>query len=236
MYDHDYFLRADGIRSWRAGNLKFGDAMAALSYAHGITWDQLMDAFPWYFEIHPTGRLEVVDRNVLPDQIEFLQSAATRVPQGVLEIGGGRGEIANVLKHMNVPVTSIEVCPDAKQWFDDTGKQFFGKRFKSAVPLVGSIEQVIDQVDLTQFDTIIMIDTIEHIEQEVFDPIWERIVREFHGLFVVANWIEYHPIKVGRYAKVQEHCRLVDDELYDAWSAQAQRCVYRNRSHLVLEF
>jgi hypothetical protein len=81
-----------------------------------------------------------------------------------------------------------------------------------------------------------MVDTIEHIQQELFDPTWDRIVREFHGRFVITNWVEYHPIKVGRYAKQQEHCRLVDDELYDAWTAQAQRCVYRNRSHLILEF
>jgi hypothetical protein len=236
MYDYDYFLRADGIRSWRAGNLKFGDAMAALSYAHGISWDQLMDAFPWYFDLYPTGRLEVVDRTVLPEQIAFLQTAATRQPTGVLEIGGGRGEIANVLKHMKVPVTSVEICEESGRWFDETGKQFFGKKFKSATPLVGSIHEVIDQVDFDKIDTIIMIDTIEHIEQELFDPMWQRMVNEFHGLFIVANWLEYHPIKVGRYAKVQEHCRLVDDELYDLWVSQSRRCIYRNRSHLVLEF
>ena len=236
MYDYDYFSRADGIRSWRAGNLKFGDAMAALSYVHGITWDQLMDAFSWYFEIHPTGRLEVTNKNVLQDQINFLKTAATRQPTGVLEIGSGRGEIANVLKYMQIPATSIEVCEDAEKWFLDTGKQFFGPDFDSATPTVGSIDQVIDQLDFAQYDTIMMIDTIEHIKQEVFDPIWNRIVDEFHGRFVITNWFEYHPIKVGRYAKEQEHCRLVDDELYDIWSAQARRCVYRNRSHLVLEF
>ena len=235
MYDYDYFLRADGIRSWRAGNLKFGDAMAALCYTHGITWDQLMEAFFWYFEIHPTGRHEVTDRNVLTDQINFLRSRATRQPAGVLEIGGGRGEIANVLEYLQVPVNSVETCGLAEKWFDATGKQFFGEDFVSAVPTVGSIEEVINHLDLAHYDTIVMVDTIEHIPQETFDPIWDRIVREFRGRFIVTNWIEYHPIKIGRYAKVQEHCRLVDDDLYDAWTAQARSCVFRNRSHLVLE-
>ena len=210
--------------------------MAALSYAHGITWNQLMGAFPWYFDIHPSGRHEVCDKKILLDQINFLQTTADRRPAGVLEIGGGRGDVANVLKYMKTSVTSVELSQDAVRWYEQTGKHFFGGDFEPAIPMTGSIDSAIDHLNLTDFDTIVMVESLEHIPEESFAPIWDRIVNDFRGLFIVTNWFEYHPINVGQYASAQEHCRLVDDKLYDTWTAQAKRCVYRNRSHLVLEF
>jgi hypothetical protein len=81
-----------------------------------------------------------------------------------------------------------------------------------------------------------MVESLEHIPQEAFDPVWLAIRQQFRGRFIVVNWPDYHPIWVGRDASPQEHCRLVDDALYDDWSQQAHSVWTRRGSHLVLDF
>lgn len=236
LYEFDYFYASDGINSWRSRSLKFGDAMAGLCYAHGITWDQLVAEFPAVFEHDANGRGESLSTSLVQQQMDFLSREAQRRPQRVLEIGGGRGEVATVLKHMGTDVVSVEMCPQAAKWYSITAYHYFGQDFTPVVPISRPIEEIIGELDLGQFDTILLVESLEHIPASSFDPVWQAITKQFHGRFIVVNWPDYHPIWVGRDASPQEHCRRVDDELYDFWSSQAQKVWTRKGSHIVLDF
>lgn len=237
IYDFKYFTHADGIQAWKQKSLKFGDAMAALCYAHGITWDQLVNGFPDCFAAEPYGRAVYRTDRMIDQQIKFLKDNQTRTPQRVLEIGGGRGEVANTLAHMGIDCISVEIGPDARRWYAATGEQYFGHLHKSAEPVVDDINQVIDSIDLESFDTIIMVESLEHIPESEFDRTWSAIRSKFSGLFIVVNWMDYHPCPIGGFgASAEEHCRVVDDALYDLWTSQSRQCVFRKGSHIVLEF
>ena len=237
LYNYDYFKRADGTVSWNNSSLKFGDALPALAYAHGISFDAVKSEFP---EVFTNGRedshTESHNKRYIDEQINFLTRNATRHPKNILEIGGGRGEVAAAVHKMGIGITSVEVGEGANQWYRETGKKFFGPDWENVTPLNKGVEEAIDDLDLSKFDTIVMVESLEHIPEENFNKVWKKITEQFHGLFIVVNWLSYHPIAVGQYASPEEHCRLVDDALYDTWTAQARRCVFRDRSHLVLEF
>lgn len=235
IYTYNYFTHSDGIRSWRAKNLKFGDALAALAYAHGITWEQMVNAFPDIFGKNSMGKFES-DGYLLDQQMQFLEICAVRKPKKILEIGGGRGEVATVLKYLGIDVVSVEFSADADKLYKETGNHFFGETFVPVDPISKSITDAIHDINLAEFDTIIMVESLEHIPEPAFDPVWNAIVEKFHGLFIVVNWIDYHPMYIGSYASPQEHCRVIDDPLYDQWTSQAKQCIHRNGSHLVLKF
>lgn len=236
LYDYEYFNEADGIVSWQSRNLKFGDAMAGLSYAHGIKWQQLVDSFPIVFEFNEHGRGEPSNVSMFRDQLAFLKDNKKRTPKRVLEIGGGRGEVANTLKYLGADVVSVELGEQAVEWYKRTGEHFFGALLDPVIPVVKPIQDAVQDLDLSSFDTILMVESLEHIPAEAFEPVWQAICQQFKGLFIVTNWPDYHPIWIGRDASPEEHCRVVDDELYDQWSKQAKKCVYRQGSHLVLKF
>lgn len=236
MYSAEYFTHADGVVSWKSCSLKFGDALAGLGYAYGINWFDMCREFPKVFSHNPLGKGESVDTRYIGLQMGFLQTKKRREPRRVLEIGGGRGEVANTLAAMGTDVVSVELSPDAGKMYNTTGKRFFSENFKSVVPVQRPIQEAINDLDLSTFDTILMVESLEHIPEECFDPVWDKIVREFQGRFITVNWPDYHPIWVGRDASPQEHCRVVDDKLFDKWSSQAKSVVLRWGSHLVLEF
>ena len=236
LYNYEYFHRADGIRSWNSKTLKFGDAMAALCYAFGISWQDLQQGFPEVFaEDDRTGRVER-HSDKLTQQLDFIKQNKSRTPKRVLEIGGGRGEVAQVLRYLGVDVVSIEPGAGADKWYQETAEKFFGSEFDAALPDNRYLQDAVADLDFSTFDTILMVESLEHILEEQFDPVWQQIVDKFHGLFVVVNWVNYHPIAVGQFASAAEHCRLVDDVLYEKWISQSKQCVWRNGSHLVLDF
>ena len=236
LYNPEYFDRADGIVSWRSQSLKFGDAMAGLCYAFGITWFELVDQYPKIFEYNQHGRGESVNDRYIDNQIEFIQEKHHRWPNRVLEIGGGRGEVATVLKAMGVDVVSIEPGDRAKELYAKTGQHFFGTQFDPVVPVNKFVQDAIKKLDFGTFDTILMVESLEHIPAPAFEPVWSKITSEFAGRFITVNWPDYHPIWIGRDASPDEHCRVVDDELYNQWCHQAKNVITRWGSHLVLEF
>ncbi len=236
LYDFNYYTKADGIVSWRSKSLKFGDALAALCYAWGITWEQLVARFSAAFDVDANGRAESTDISMVHEQMAFLQQQGTRQPKRVLEIGGGRGEVATVLRNMGVDVVSVELGPEAVKWYEATAYHYFGNAIDPVVPVNLPIQDALAQLDLSSFDTILMIESLEHIPAGAFEPVWEAIRTQFQGRFIAVNWPDYHPIWIGRDASPEEHCRLVDDALYDTWSAQAKSVYTRRGSHLALDF
>lgn len=236
LYNHQYFQKADGITSWKSQSLKFGDSLAGLCYAFGITWHEMVENFKEIFKVDANGRGESTNQRLVDYQINFLKSKYHRTPKRVLEIGGGRGEVATVLKAMGVDVVSVELSPDADKLYKETARHFFGDQFDPVVPVNLPIQDAIKDLDFGSFDTILMVESLEHIPAEAFEPVWDKIANHFDGRFIAVNWPDYHPIWIGRDASPQEHCRVVDDALYDQWCSQARRVVTRWGSHLVLEF
>ena len=102
------------------------------------------------------------------------------------------------------------------------------------------MSQFVEDERLKGIDTVIMVESLEHILPKHFNPIYHRIMEEFKtqgsGHMIITNWIDYHPIPVGWMAPPEEHCRLTDDDLYDTMIEDFGKCIHREGSHLVLEW
>ena len=230
LYNSKFFERADGIDQWRKGILKFGDALAALCYAHDIDYSkEILNHFPDISDIY--GRFNNGNYTIY-DQINFLNNNKKRNPKNILEIGGGRGEVACTLGYMNIDITSLEVSKDAYEWYWKTANKYFNDKINlNKINLINKSITEID-FDLTKYDTIIMIESLEHIAEEDFKPFLDNMIKNFKGYFIVTNWLnkEYYPIK-----KTGDiHCREVDDNLYNYFETLGIK-KYRNMSHICID-
>lgn len=243
IYHYDYYKnQCYGIDAWNKKTLKFGDNFAAICYAHFIYWDTLVKHFPDVFNKHPHG--DTFDHPYTIEHIAtFLKDYAMHNPT-VLEVGGGRGELSNLMTHLRIPHTSVEVYSDADKWYKETGLQYFGEAHKHQSPLIGPIETLLaeNKIDLSKFDTIIFPESVEHIPVENFNYVLDRISKEFKGRFIVTNWKYYHPI-VGSlehpdrlHETMEEHVSDINDEVYARWTKLAKKLIYKDGSHLILEF
>jgi 2-polyprenyl-3-methyl-5-hydroxy-6-metoxy-1,4-benzoquinol methylase len=226
IYNLNYFENCDGFKEWQNNMLKFGDAYASILYAHDIDYGSIFKEFPRV--TFPQGK-EGSEHYTLKQQLEFLQKNKKRTPKNILEIGGGRGEITNTLAYLGYNVTSVEFHPNAEKLFKETGIKFFNKE-QSYNLINENIKDV--ELDLSKFDTIIMCESIEHIPEKHFNNFYQNLIKNFKGYFILTNWIHPFPIFVSG----TEHCRRIDNELYDNFSKNAKRTVFRRKSHLCLEF
>ena len=240
---------SDGRLSYVQGMLKFGDALAAIGYAYGIPYSNLLKTFPLVeqdnrFENIAVGKLanNYVSVYTAQDQIDFIKNNYTRIPENILEIGGGRLEVVTFLaelsRQLNVTQTIVVIEPGqhAPTYLITTARKYFPSTC-SILPVVNLINKPLHEVtdiDYSKFDTILMVESLEHILAKDFDPCMEQIKQQFKGHFIVTNWLEYHPIAVGQYAPANVHCRLVNDALYDNYSTMGT-VKYRDRSHLWIE-
>ena len=225
LYPGSELKNFDGAINISRGNIKYGDALAAISYVHGISYSQICTQWP---EVTNNERWY---GGTASEQLDFIKQNATRTPKNVLEIGSGRGEATGFLCELGYNVTSIEPSLDAKELHTTTHAQVFRKQFD--YELLNSSIHTLD-IDYSKFDTIILVESLEHILAEHWDPEWEKISTTFTGCVAFTNWLKYHPIAVGQYAKPEHHCRLVDDALYDSY-ADCGTTLYRDRSHLCVE-
>lgn len=238
-YEHTCY----GIDAWNKRTLKFGDNLAALCYAYYIEWDTLVENFPDVFNKSKHG--DTFDHNYTIEHIiEFLKRKAMHWPNNLLEVGGGRGELSNLMTYLKTPHTSVEVYDAADIWYEKTGVQYFGSEHKHQSPLIGPIEKLLaeNKIDLSKFDTIIFPESVEHIPVENFNYVMERIVNEFKGRFIVTNWKYYYPI-IGSlehtdrlHETMEEHVADINDEVYARWASKARKLIYKDKSHLILEF
>ena len=234
IYKYNYFKKCDGMISWDSQKLKFGDAFAAICYAHGIYWEQIQKSFP---QIGALGKVETTPYTI-QDQINFIQSNKTRTPKKILEIGGGRGEVTIFLANLGYDVVGIEPGKGAEIWFKQTSKLFFSKKLQYTL-LNGCLTEYINHPFMEDFDTVLFVESLEHILEEDFNKFYPKILKTLKknkGTFVVTNWMDYHPLPVGWMAPPDQHCRLINDDLYDEMKQQFDVCNYRNGSHLCLSF
>lgn len=191
-------------------------------------WYRIDEVDRWYAE----GHLNQYFQNfTIDDQIDFILRNRQRQPKKILEIGGGRGEVANTFKKLNADCHSIDPGQYADVLYDYTGKLFFGETFASASPIPVSLQEFTDKWEFNQFDTVIFCESIEHVSESEFWNFWHKIKKTFNGLVIIVNWMYFHPIPKGG----TEHIFEINDEIYDRLIAESKHCVYRNHSHLVLQ-
>lgn len=236
-YTEDFFNQADGIEHWKKRKLKCGDALAAIAYAFGLTFEELRAIVPF----SGVGR-NLEDNSIdAVEQISRVLNTKKRTPRGLLEIGSGRGEVAITLACAGYPVQAVEPSMGAVAWLTRTAQTFFDRKLEH-IPLKlhnAPVHEVIDVIDWSTIDTVLMVESLEHILAEDFTLVYQKIrdhLRTVGGRFIVTNWIDYHPLQIGDHASTMVHCRTVDDTLYDEWCRDAKTVVHRNGAHLVLEY
>ena len=242
IYTHDYFLHSDGIVSMKNRCLKFGDAFASLCYLHGITpptkfaeWKLLHQAFP---DIGEWGMNETHSYTI-DDQIAFIEKYKTHTPKKILEIGCGRGEIANVLAYMGYEVVVIEPCLTVEEWVANTGEHFFNEKLNIEI-LQGGVRDFVNNSALDDIDAVLIVESLEHILKEDFDLLLPRIIKEFEknnrGKLIITNWLTHHPCLIGTTPVEGEHCRHIDDEVLLEIGNQIGTIQYQEKSHLYTTF
>ena len=165
------------LEYWDQKVLRPGDQFPAVCYAFGIPAEKIIPC---------------VDIN---DQINFINQEKTRMPKSVLEIGSGRGEVTCSLKKLNIPVTAIDVAIDIQQWVDKTAHHFFGPEFTPPQVIENNIKNV--ELDLSKYDTIMLVESFEHISEEDFESTWTNICNNFKGLLCITNLLSVWPIHIG---------------------------------------
>jgi hypothetical protein len=164
------------------------------------------------------------------EQMEALLGKARRVPRLVFEVGSGRGELAAALTASSVPCIASDFMDGFDRALDRIGALWGVKPEGLNVDFVEASRLMRD----LKPDTVILCETIEHIPRKEFEEAWGNtvdVLSETGGLFILTNWVHFHPIPVNG----NDHIWEINDQVYD-WLASYGKTVYRNGSHLVLSF
>ena len=226
-YSSDVLMTYDGHKHLEHGCIKYGDALAGICYMLDIPYEKITERWP------KVSKNEMwIGGNIL-EQLEFLIANRVRDPGHILEIGAGRGEVTLLLTKLGYKVTTIDPGRDFKDLLKYTKNKLFPNQDIEPYKIINNTLQDA-MLDYNEFDTILMVESLEHILAEHFDPEWQNITQNFSGYFIVVNWRSYHPIAVGQYAPPDIHCRLTDDKLYDNMSYN-HKVLVRAGSHLCLD-
>ena len=201
--------------------LRLDDEWPAVCYAHGIFIDVATNT--------DCG---------ISAQIRYLQTHRARVPTHVLEIGSGRGEISCTLSQMGYRVSTLDVNDNSVRFHKVFAEQNFGKLTDdSHILMIGDLDLARTYLDLSTVDTIIMVESIEHI----LAPEWWRffshvlpIMQQNHTRLIITNLPGYWPL--GLPGDCDQHVSLIDDGFYDSLVQHATAVLYRDRSHIALEY
>jgi len=230
-YVNDYRSEAlmgfDGITNLKNNCIKYGDALAAICYSMDIPYSKITEHWP---EVNQNERW--VGGSVKQQEL-FLQENCKRDPGHILEIGAGRGEVTVLLTKMGYKVTTVDPGKDFVDLLEYSKQQLYPGETITPHKIINKPLHLAD-LDYSKYDTIIMVESLEHILEEHFTPEWEKINNNFTGYFVVVNWKTYHPIAVGQYAPANIHCRRTDDALYDSFCVGNKQLI-RDGSHIAIE-
>jgi len=227
----DYYLPKKWVenQSWHDKTLRT-DQLSVLAYSLGYTNYGQMCRQLAGLGVDKDRPLKLVS-TYMP-LIMKLGEGANRVPSAVVDIGCGRGELLLAYSLLGIDCIGIDPSPGAKTlvpitmgWENITQWELINKGMHQGL------------LDIPYADTIIMCESIEHVRPEEFANGWKRVCELLtarQGLFIVANWITYHPIPIDNTG--YDHIRRIDDAFFDTLSRDAREVVFRQKSHLVLRF
>jgi SAM-dependent methyltransferase len=215
FYGIDYF----GSIETHGNLLRSEDQWPALCYVHGI--------------YNPPEFRDLL----LQEELEYIREHRKRIPQSILEIGSGSGQVSCTLSHLGYPVQTTDVNPYAKQFHIARAKNMYNNDIDNDYHLLlGDLTQVTKHINLDQVDTVLLIESIEHIyndEWQAFLQLALPTFRKNHTHLIITNFKDLWPLQ-GE--DDSEHCNTIDETFFDQLSTLAQRVLLRDRSHLVLEF
>ena len=215
MYNDWYFFKSN--RSVPVG-IRIYDAWPAVCYLHG-----LLNNIPVIFGVR--------------EQINYLKQFRARTPHNILEIGSGAGVVSCTLAFMGYNVKSIEVVNSAVHLTKATSRDLFGKITDDNHSLYLCDLKSFPDSELENIDTVILIESIEHIKSDEWWAFYNRLVphlRKNNGQLIITNEPEYWPL--GFPGDVLEHISLIDDAFYDKLAESATDTLYRNTSHVVFSY
>ena len=230
--DLDYFLGSPENpeqNSWENGQIRFGSQCEAIAYSMGYTsFSEVKEVLGFIGDGSACEPILGAKK-----QLELLSQNIRRYPKGVLEIGGGRGEVSIGLTYLGFNVQMVEACCNVMKLLDLTSRKF-GMCWP-AVVIDKSIREALPIIDWTNIDTVIFVESIEHISPEDFDyayPMIKETLRRNMGYLIITNWIGFMPIVPAP----PWHLKLIDDAFYSQLSKDAEKVIYREGSHLVLQY
>ena len=235
-YDVKYFLEGDTPEraSYFLKIIRPQDMGAAIMYATGTT---NYDSVVKLLGIDKNNPLEFPRNTNCIRQANLLKQNMTRVPKCVIDIGCGRGELSATLRYMGINTIAVDPSDGAAELVMKTHSDFYNIHECNFIhkTLVEGMKEILKE---NTPDTIIFCESIEHIDATEFQEGFELIkkaLRQTSGLLIITNWIHYHPIpKNPRYD--WNHIHLIDDKFYDMICDACKKIIFRERSHLVVQF
>lgn len=236
-YNRDHYLIGDNAerKSYKMGILRPGDMGAALAYALGVrTYSDVVKIFG----IDTGTQYYLPENTSCREQADQLIRHQTRRPSLVVDVGCGRGEISALLTHVGIECIPIDPSKGAASLIGKTFREFYSMPPPELIskPALDGLREIRKR-DLIP-DTVIFCESIEHISRKELAAAFELIkdmLTATSGLMIVTNWIDFHPIYKDSNAG-WNHIATIDDATYDSLAAQAKSVVFRQGSHLVLQF
>ena len=163
----------------------------------------------------------------MAEQAGILAGLVKHRPKHVLDVGGGRGELALLFGLCGIKTTMVDPSSGSR-WFVDRIAELHGHRIQHINKPLGAAWRSLDGKP----DCIVMCESIEHIPAKELDVMLDGVGS---CRMVVVNHLDFWPIPRHSWP-AWDHIRTIDDAVYDGLSGRAGRTIYRNKSHLVLEF
>lgn len=223
-----YTKKSPETRDWLAGRIRCEDMASAIAYSLGIT------SFKEAFRLFDPEKKFV-------EQAQSLWDSKSRTPKFVLDIGCGRGETSAFYTQYGVRNIGLDPGPGSVKLFNRTISEWITVENKECGYIHKDILsglRIIEQKAKAFPDTVILVNTLEHIPVEVFQIAYLKIMgwlRKTSGLLIITNILKEYPIKLNNHPDWC-HVAEVNDSYYNWLAEFAKRTVYRKKSHLVLEF
>ena len=196
---------------------RYDDEWPAVCYAHGIF------------------NIEKIDG--LSNQIAHLHANKSRNFNSVLEIGPGRGLISVVLSNMLYSVQSIDCNTASAHFMKATARKLYNKITNDTHILYnGDLDSAISLVNFDILDTVILVESIEHIYADEWNRFYNRLLpalRKNKGNLIITNEKNYWPL--GEPGDAEQHISLIDDTFYDNLVKDGT-ALYREKSHICLQY
>ena len=236
-YNRDHYLVGGNPEriSYELKIIRPGDMGAAIAYALGVkTYEDAMKIFG----ADPSQQYWLPEDASCVRQARQLAKHRARMPRLVVDVGCGRGEISALFTHIGIESIPIDPAGGAASLIGETFDKFYNlpapSNFINKGVLSGLRE--IRKRGLVP-DTFIFCESLEHIPKKEMDAAFEIIkdmLTATSGLLVITNWVHYHPIESVDMS--WNHMTTIDDATYDLLASHAKSTVFRQGSHLVLQF
>lgn len=171
-------------------------------------------------------------------QLDMIRSAIpNRIPQRILSVGAGRGEMEYALQALGFDITALEPTEAGAQLIMEN-KDKWTRQSKGNFTLIHqTLLEFIKSCtpELFPYDTIIFCESIEHIPEEETQALFNLLqILDSPVRVIIVNVMSFHPINPDNTG--WDHIRTIDDIYYDSLDDIALAIPHRQGSHFVGDF